>query len=185
MAVARASVLKHVLPSVHGIFSLSCEGTFENRKILELKQHLITHLISLLDDRMAVAWKAMEAAQESANDQSKSSAGDKYETSRSMGQLDRNMHARQYEQARQERTILERLQAAQEQGTHERVALGSLVKTTAGYFFIAVSAGAISLEGQTILAVSAATPIGQALVGKVVKDTFLFKAKNRKIEAIL
>ena len=44
---------------------------------LELKQQLITHLISLLDDRMAVAGKAMEAAQESANDQSKSSAGDK------------------------------------------------------------------------------------------------------------
>ena len=81
---------------------------------------------------MAVAGKAMEAAQESANDQSKSSAGDKYETSRSMGQLDRNMHARQYEQARQERTILERLQAANEAGTQGRVALGSLVKNTAG-----------------------------------------------------
>ena len=152
---------------------------------MELKQHLITHLIALLDDRMAVAWKAMEAAQESANDQSKSSAGDKYETSRSMGQLDRNMHARQYEQARQERTILERLQATSESSSYERVALGSLVKTTAGYFFIAVSAGAVSLEGETILAVSAATPIGKSLVGKEIKDTFLFKAKNRKIEEIL
>lgn len=152
---------------------------------MELKQQLITHLISLLDDRMAVAGKAMEAAQESANDQSKSSAGDKYETSRSMGQLDRNMHARQYEQARQERTILERLQVANEQGTYERVALGSLVKTTAGFFFIAVSAGIITLEGETIIAISAATPIGQALVGKGVKETFLFKGKNRKIEEIL
>lgn len=150
-----------------------------------MKQHLITHLISLLDDRMAVAGKAMEAAQESANDQSKSSAGDKYETSRSMGQLDRNMHARQYEQARQERTILERLQAVNEAGTQGRVALGSLVKTTAGYFFIAVSAGIVTMEGQTIIAVSAATPIGKALLGKEVKDTFLFKAKNRKIEEIL
>ncbi len=152
---------------------------------MELKQHLINHLISLLDDRMAVAGKAMEAAQESANDQSKSSAGDKYETSRSMGQLDRNMHARQYEQARQERTVLERLEATNEAGAYERVALGSLVKTTAGYFFIAVSAGIVTVEGQTIIAVSAATPIGKALLGKEVKGTFLFKAKNRKIEEIL
>ena len=152
---------------------------------LELKQHLIDHLISLLDDRMAVAGKAMEAAQESANDQSKSSAGDKYETSRSMGQLDRNMHARQYEQARQERTILERLQAVNESGTSERIALGSLVKTTAGFFFIAVSAGIITLKGETIIAISAATPIGKSLIGKEVKGTFLFKGKNRKIEEIL
>ena len=153
---------------------------------LELKQQLITHLISLLDDRMAVAGKAMEAAQESANDQSKSSAGDKYETSRSMGQLDRNMHARQYEQARQERTILERLQAAaNESGTLGRVALGSLVKTTAGFFFIAVSAGVVALEGEKVIAISAATPIGKALLGKEVKQTFLFQGKNRKIEEIL
>lgn len=156
-----------------------------NPSTLELKQQLIDHLIALLDDRMDVAGKAMEAAQESANDQSKSSAGDKYETSRSMGQLDRNMHARQYEQARQERTVLERLQAANEPGTLERVALGSLVKTTAGFFFIAVSAGIITLEGETIIAISAATPIGKSLIGKEVKETFLFKGKNRKIEEIL
>lgn len=161
------------------------EKHFESLSTLELKQHLIDHLISLLDDRMAVAGKAMEAAQESANDQSKSSAGDKYETSRSMGQLDRNMHARQYEQARQERTILERLQATNDSGTLGRVALGSLVKTTAGFFFIAVSAGVVALEGEKIIAISAATPIGKALLGKEVKGTFLFQGKNRKIEEIL
>jgi len=126
----------------------------------------------------------MEAAQESANDQSKSSAGDKYETSRSMGQLDRNMHARQYEQARQERTILERLESLPEQATYERVSVGSLVKTSAGYFFIAVSAGAIQVAGQTILAVSAASPIGQALMGNQVKGTFLFKGKKQTIQEI-
>jgi hypothetical protein len=75
------------------------------------KATVIAHMKSLLDERMQVAWTAMEAAQESANDQGKSSMGDKYETSRSMGQLDRNMHARQYEQVRQERLILERIRS--------------------------------------------------------------------------
>ncbi len=73
------------------------------------KKELTEYMKGLLDARMQVAWEAMEAAQDSANDQSKSSAGDKYETARSMGQLDRNMHARQYEQVRQERVILERI----------------------------------------------------------------------------
>lgn len=151
---------------------------------MDLKQQLLSQLTSLLDERMAASSKAMEAAQESANDQSKSSAGDKYETSRSMGQLDRNMHARQYEQARQERTILERLESLSEPNSFERIAVGSLIKTSAGYFFIAVSAGAVLVEGQTVLAVSAASPIGQALVGKQVKDTFLFKGKKQTIQEI-
>lgn len=151
---------------------------------MNLKTKIVAHLKSLLDERMEASMKAMQAAQESANDQSKSSAGDKYETSRSMGQLDRNMHARQYEQARQERTILERLEGMPEQSTYERVALGTLVKTTAGYFYIAVSAGAIMVDKNTILAVSAASPIGQALIGKQVKDTFLFQGKKKSIQEI-
>ncbi len=152
---------------------------------MELKQQIIDHITSLLDERMATSWKAMEFAQESANAEGKSSAGDKYETTRSMGQLDRNMHARQHEQARQERTILERLQATPEPDTYERIAVGSLVKTTVGYFYIAVSAGLIPLDGHTIMAVSAATPIGKALMGKQVGETFPFKGKNRKIEQIM
>ncbi len=151
---------------------------------MNLKNRISAHLKSLLDERMEVSMKAMQAAQESANDQSKSSAGDKYETSRSMGQLDRNMHARQYEQARQERTILERLEGISEKTTYERVAVGTLVKTTAGYFFIAVSAGAVLMDKITVLAVSSASPIGQVLMGKQVKDSFLFQGKKKVIEAI-
>ncbi len=133
---------------------------------------------------MGASMKAMESAQESANAEGKSSAGDKYETSRSMSQLDRNMHARQYEQARQENTVLERLEATPEPGSYERVAMGSLVKTTAGYFFIAVSAGAIKIDDQTIMVVSAASPVGKSILGKQVGDTVQFKGKNWRIEEI-
>lgn len=151
---------------------------------MDLKDEIIAHLKVLLDERMDASSQAMQAAQESANDQSKSSAGDKYETSRSMGQLDRNMHARQFEQARQERTILERIEALPEKNAYERVAVGTLVKTTAGYFFIAVSAGAILIDKVKVLAVSAASPIGQILMGKQIKESFLFQGKKKVIETI-
>lgn len=151
---------------------------------MDLKDEIIAHLKVLLDERMHASSQAMQAAQESANDQSKSSAGDKYETSRSMGQLDRNMHARQFEQARQERTILERIEALPENNAYERVAVGTLVKTTAGYFFIAVSAGAILIDKVKVLAVSAASPIGQILMGKQIKESFLFQGKKKVIETI-
>jgi hypothetical protein len=139
---------------------------------------LTTYLKTLLDEKMQIAWAAMEAAQESANDQSKSSMGDKYETSRSMGQLDRNMHARQYEQIRQERLILERIGSGD---IPARIAVGSLVQTTAGWFFISVSLGAVKFDGQTILAVSSATPVGLSLLGKNAGDQFRFLNKEHTI----
>lgn len=145
------------------------------------KSVLIEHLKTLLGERMQVAWDAMEAAQESANDQGKSSMGDKYETSRSMGQLDRNMHARQYEQARQERLILEKIN---ENEAPARSAVGSLLETTAGWFFIAVSLGAVKLENETVLAVSSSSPVGASLIGKEAGSYFEFIKKQHKILAM-
>jgi hypothetical protein len=145
------------------------------------KSALITHLKTLLEERMQVAWTAMEAAQESANDQGKSSMGDKYETSRSMGQLDRNMHARQYEQVRQERLILERISQNE---VSSRTAVGSLLETTAGWFFIAVSLGTIKIENETVLAVSSSSPVGASLLGKEAGSKFDFMKKQHDILAL-
>ena len=145
------------------------------------KAALITYIKSLLEERMMVAWNAMEAAQSSANDQGKSSMGDKYETSRSMGQLDRNMHARQYEQVRQERLILEKIH---ENEIAVRAAVGSLLETTAGWFFIAVSLGAVKIEEETVIAVSSSSPVGASLLGKSPGDKFEFTKRQHEIIAL-
>lgn len=144
------------------------------------KKKVIEEVKRQLDDRLQVAWKAMEAAQESANDQSKSSMGDKYETSRSMGQLDRNMHARQYEQIRQERVIMERIG----EEASERVAIGSLLQTTAGWFFICVSLGNIQVENESVIVVSAASPVGASLLGKKSAEPFAFMKGEQSIKQI-
>jgi len=142
------------------------------------KTALIAYMKDLLDERMQVAWEAMEAAQESANDQGKSSMGDKYETSRSMGQLDRNMHAKQYEQIRLEKTVLERIAA---NTGSSRGAVGSLIQTTAGWFFISVSLGILKFEDETVIAVSSSSPVGTSLLGKAEGENFRFQNKEQKI----
>jgi hypothetical protein len=144
------------------------------------KIKVIEEVKRLLDERLQVAWNAMEAAQESANDQSKSSMGDKYETSRSMGQLDRNMHARQYEQIRQERVMMERV--AEE--ALERVAIGSLLQTTAGWFFICVSLGNIQIGSEKVIVVSTASPVGASLLGKKCGEQFTFLKVEQTIQKI-
>jgi hypothetical protein len=146
------------------------------------KAALITYMKELLDERMKAAWTAMEAAQESANDQSKSSAGDKYETSRSMGQLDRNMHAKQYEQIRLEKTVLERITTS---ASASRGAVGSLIATTAGWFFISVSLGVLKFEDETVIAVSSSSPVGLSLLGKAEGEKFRFQNKEQQILRLL
>ena len=53
-----------------------------------MKQEVIDYIKNQLEERMQAAWGAMQAAQASANEESKSSAGDKHETSKAMMQLE-------------------------------------------------------------------------------------------------
>lgn len=142
-----------------------------------LLQYLKTHLNS----RLASALEAMQAAQESANGETKSSAGDKYETGRAMAQIERDRHAQLYEQIRQERAVLERIDTDY---VFQRIGLGTLVQTTAGFFFVAVSVGLVEIEEKKIIVVSPQSPLGALLMGKKKGDTFLFQQKKCIIESI-
>jgi transcription elongation GreA/GreB family factor len=143
-----------------------------------MKQKIIERLIQITEERIANAKVAMDAAQESANGEGKSSAGDKYETSRAMGQIDRDMYARQMANALNEKSILDKID-----GTVKpiSVGLGSLVTTSNGIFMIAVSLGKIEIDKLIIMAVSSNSPIGSILLGKKVGDTFLFLGKQNKV----
>lgn len=130
---------------------------------------------------MHTSWQAMEAAKNSANEEGKSSAGDKYETARAMGQIDREMNGRMYEQAQLERLILEKINP---QIVHTNVSLGALVKTTMGDFFVAIGAGVVALNGKNMMVISPQAPIGQILMGKTRNDTFEFRGKNYKVLSV-
>ncbi|MFN8353275.1 MAG: GreA/GreB family elongation factor [Spirosomataceae bacterium] len=145
-----------------------------------MKKALLSQIKNLLDQRLQTAWDAMQAAQASANEEGKSSAGDKYETARAMGQLDRDMYGRQYEQVRQERLLLEKIQETER---HTTAGFGALVQTSAGWYCLAVSVGIVTQDGEKVMVVSPQSPIGQALLGKKAGDSFSFRGKNERILA--
>ncbi|MFD2522313.1 transcription elongation factor [Emticicia soli] len=146
-----------------------------------MKAEILEKVKEIIEKRMDTSWQAMEAAKNSANEEGKSSAGDKYETARAMGQLDREMNGRMYEQAHQERLILEKINP---QIVHVNVSLGALAKTTMGDFFVAVGAGVVALNGKNIMVISPQAPIGQILMGKTENDTFEFRGKNYKVLSV-
>ena len=137
----------------------------------------------MLQQRAFTAEQAMNAAQEAANGEDKSSAGDKYETSRAMGQLDRNMNAKQLAEVQKELAELERLE--KNPPKTDMVYSGSLIKTSMGYLYIAVGLGKQEIENQHVVLLSKNSPLAMALLGKKAKEQLVFNGKIIGVEQIL
>jgi hypothetical protein len=116
-----------------------------------------------------------------AND-TKSSAGDKYETSRSMSQQEIDKLSVQLQEINRQLAFLPQLQTTV---TGEHVQTGSLIKTNNGLFFIGLPLGQLAVENQTIFCVSPSSPVAQHLLGKTVNGTFSLNGRNYIIEQIL
>jgi hypothetical protein len=147
-----------------------------------MKSTILQYVKTYLDQRMQTSLDAMKAAQESANGESKSSAGDKYETSRAMGHLDRDMHARMYQQTLEERKLVERID---ETAPFRKGALGAFLKTSMGDFFLSVSIGQVDFDGKNVMIISPQSPIGALLMGKMEGDKFSFRGKEAVILEVL
>ncbi|GAA4829156.1 3-oxoacyl-ACP synthase [Algivirga pacifica] len=149
---------------------------------IELKQACHKTCETLIAERISTARSSMEEAQKAANEEVKSSAGDKYETGRAMLQIERDKHALQLSEALQLKAILDQLNPKQTQTT---VTTGTLVSCSMGYFYISVSAGKMQVMGKTIFAISIASPLGQALKGKEAGDQFSFNGKTIQVTDVL
>lgn len=148
---------------------------------MSLKPQLHAACAAFVQQRIEAAQAAMLTAQESANSETKSSAGDKYETGRAMAQEERNRNAVQLQQALQLQGELTRINPAAPSDT---VRPGALVSTSLGRFYISISAGKLTLEGQEYFAVSAAAPVAVALGGRRAGEEVLFNGQKVRIVTI-
>ncbi|GAB4055713.1 3-oxoacyl-ACP synthase [Spirosoma litoris] len=128
--------------------------------------------------RVSTAKQAMEAAQEAANSESKSSAGDKYETGRAMAQLERDRNAQLLAEAQKVERDLKQINIDKSYTIGQP---GSLIMTSRGKFFISIGAGKLTLDGTDYFAVSAASPIGIALSGRKAGDSVVFNKMTYQI----
>ena len=137
---------------------------------------------ALLEQRIAASRTAMAAAQESSNSETKSSAGDKYETGRAMAQQERDRHAAQLHEAQ---LLLTALQKINPELPSDTVRLGALAATSLGLFYLSIGAGKLTTaEGQEFLAVSPAAPLAVALSGKRAGEEIVFNGKPVRVPAV-
>jgi len=135
-------------------------------------------------ERITMIESALETARDSSNDDTKSSAGDKYETSREMIQQDINRYQKQLVEANKDLQQLISIESTIDDDTHDFIRLGSLIQTSTGLYLLAISIGALKVRDTNVFVISPASPIGQLLIGKKIGDSFIFNKLNSNIQAI-
>ena len=147
-----------------------------------IKQELYNQCIAYVQSRMDAAEQAFKAAEQASNDDTKSSAGDKYETGRAMMQQEKDRNTIQVNEANK---LMVALTAISTKGISDKVESGSLVTTDSNQFYIAISAGSLVVEGKTYFAVSPASPIVMKMLGKKAGDSFEVNGKIYNILEVL
>lgn len=145
------------------------------------KQRLLDQCTAIINDRIEVTSTAMAGAQEAANAEEKSSAGDKFETGRAMSHLQKEMHAGQLAATQRELAMLMTVKADL---LYESVCIGAVVMCESERFFVAAGLGKINFEGKDIFIISPVAPLAKVLLGKVINEHFVFNKAELNIDAI-
>ncbi|MEE9431832.1 MAG: hypothetical protein V3V16_12365 [Melioribacteraceae bacterium] len=148
---------------------------------VEIKRKLVSLCEEYVNNKISVAQEAIDNAQKSANEETRSSAGDKYETGRSMMQLEIEKFSAQLNEGLNLKKTLIQIDFER---TYETIQPGSLIYTNNGGFLIAISAGRLLVGQDSFMTISLSSPIGQALYKKKVSDKIGFRNKTYLIKSI-
>ncbi|WP_417266550.1 3-oxoacyl-ACP synthase [Brumimicrobium sp.] len=144
----------------------------------EFKKQVIKAMEKELEERLKMATQTYNVALESRNNDTKSSAGDKYETSRAMMQQEMDNAEISIHQVKVFQNELQRLPLEENVNA---VMSGSLVETTNGVYFLGLSLGKIEVNNQIVYAISTASPLGKLLLNKKVGDVIDLNSNQQTI----
>ena len=145
------------------------------------KSIFIAHCHEQYQNKLQEIKIAIAAAEDTLQNETKSSMGDKYETSREMVQQDLNRLSQQEQQIQEELT---RLSQVPMQAPGNTVTLGSIVETDQYTYFIAVSLGVQRIGRNDYMCVSPQAPIAQLMLGKKKGDQIEFRGNTSQIVRI-
>lgn len=148
---------------------------------MNTKSRLLGHCKEIVKARLFNAEDAMNRAQESANDNEKSSAGDKFETGRAMGHLEKEMYARQYQKALHD---LQKIESLDSKAMTTEVSLGSLVEMGSKFYLIAIGIGKVILDDKEYYVLSDESLIALSIIGKKKYDSITINDNRMQIADI-
>ncbi|SDW12389.1 hypothetical protein SAMN05444411_101112 [Lutibacter oricola] len=135
------------------------------KNYLKIKSQLLKECLLFVEKKCDTISKSIASNKYDLFSETKSSAGDKHETGRAMIQLEMEKAGQQLSIVNEMNEILQKIVI---EDSSEIIKLGSLIKTTKGTYFLAVSVGQVKVKNNTYFVVSSKSPIGKQLLGKQV-----------------
>ncbi len=146
-----------------------------DKEYQNFKIEINTYCLNVLGDRLNTIKKNLDSLMDAKRNETKSSAGDKYETGRAMIQNEEELYKRQ---GAQTRVILDQMLRIDPDKACSIVEPGALVILPSGYFYMGAGMGKIQIDGKDCFSISLSSPMGQALKGKTAGTTFTFQEKE-------
>jgi len=120
----------------------------------------------------------IDSINEAKRNETKSSAGDKFETGRAMMQAEEDKVSGQLAHVQQEIAVMQSLQIENE---FVVVKLGALVETNAGRYLVSISYGKVVVDGVKVFSISPNSPVAQSMLGLRVADEYTFNSQSFSI----
>lgn len=148
---------------------------------IQLKKELIELCDTQLKEKKQMMLTSLASLQEALTNESKSSAGDKYETGTEMIQIEKQKIQTQL-------GVLESnfklLHGATNASAKESVQNGTLVITNNAKYFIGPSLGKVTINENVIFVISPSSPIAQAMLQLKTGSEFQFNGQGIVIEEV-
>lgn len=137
-----------------------------------IKQHLENQLFDYVEE--------LNSTNEEIGKETKSSAGDKFETSREMMNQEVSRIEERIAYLKRQLNSLNQIST----NTVDAITNGSLVLTNHGLFFFGIAFGKLSIEDHPLLGLSLNSPLGQLMKDKKTGEELTFMNRNYMIKSI-
>ena len=148
---------------------------------MAFKQELLKEIYKDLEQQENALKIEIDSVREEMSQETKSSAGDKFETSREMMSQEKSrLEERLGSLQNKKRSISE----AMETKVTSTINFGALVDCDEVLFLVGIALGKINFKGKSVMAVSLNSPIGKAFFQKKVNEVVSFMNTNYTINSI-
>ncbi|MBK7566880.1 MAG: hypothetical protein IPI31_03565 [Bacteroidetes bacterium] len=148
---------------------------------MNIKEKIYSHLLTTINDKILSLENILIELKESISNETKSTAGDKYETARAMLHLEQENIFKQLRNANDQRKELELIDISK---NSPFVSNGSLITTDKDSFFISIGFGKVEINSKTIIVLSSKSPLGKIFMEKRVGDACFYLSQTYFITAI-
>jgi len=149
---------------------------------MTFKERIYESYLQMIESKIRLFQNNLDELKESSTNETKSSAGDKYETALAMIHIEQENTNQQLKEALKQKILFSKIDPAV---TTEKFINGSLIKTNKGYFFLSLALGKTIVDGISVIALSPYSPLGQKLVGLRENDSVQMNGIHYIIENVV